>query len=92
MHVFGPFTDVLVCREKCMSAFSAFVLTTGSILFRYVLNGNYLLSSVSSFVQHLALKSVYEKSQYIMGDKSFSSRTVFKLAHAGSSSYTKQVT
>ena len=32
VHAFGPFTYVPVCCEKCMSGFSAFVLTTGNIL------------------------------------------------------------
>ena len=34
--------------EKCMSGFSAFVLTTGNILFRSMLNGNCLISSAPS--------------------------------------------
>ena len=34
----------------------------------------------ATHAQHLALKSVYEKSQYIMGGKLFSSRAVFELA------------
>ena len=46
----------------------------------------------TSYSQHLELKSVYEKGQYIMAGKSCFSRTVFGLAHAGSSSYLKQVT
>ena len=33
----------------------------------------------AAYTQHLTLKSVYEKSQYIMGGKLFSSRTVFEL-------------
>ena len=68
-----------------MSGFSAFVLTTGNILFRSIPNGNYLFNEASlqlvgdnsldrlrvmaavklhlnaTYVQHLALKSVFEK-------------------------------
>ena len=46
----------------------------------------------ATYSQHITLKSVYEKSQYITVGKSFFSRTVFELAHAGSLSYPKQVT
>ena len=33
-----------------------------------------------TYAQHLTLKSVYKKSQYIMGGKLFSTRTLFELA------------
>ena len=46
----------------------------------------------ATYSQHITLKSVYEKSQYITVGKSFFSRTVFELAHAGSLSHPKQVT
>ena len=70
-----------------MSGFSAFIFTTGDILFRSMSNGSCLCNSTSSllvgdtsqmhklkvtaavklhlkatYAQHLALKSVYEKS------------------------------
>ena len=36
----------------------------------------------ATYAQHPALKSVYEKNQYVMSDKLFSSfRTVFELAY-----------
>ena len=34
----------------------------------------------ATYAQYLALKSIYEKSQYMMGGKLFSSRTVLELA------------
>ena len=46
----------------------------------------------ATYSQHITLKSVYEKSQYITVGLSFFSRTKFELAHAGSLSYQKQVT
>ena len=48
MHAFGPFTYVPVRCQKCMSGFSAFVLTTANILLRSMPNGNYLFNSASA--------------------------------------------
>ena len=45
VHVFGPFTYVPVCFEKCIPGFSAFILTTDNIFFRSMPNGNWLFSS-----------------------------------------------
>ena len=46
--IFGPSTYVLVCwYEKCISSFSAFVLTTGDILFRLMPHASCLFSSTS---------------------------------------------
>ena len=110
---FAYLWTVYLCTDvKCMLEFSAFVLTTGNILFRSinhkcqmeiacsVFSNSGSLSLVgdnslthklrgmaavklhlnAAYAQHLALKSVYEKRQYIMGGKLFSSRIMFELA------------
>ena len=111
---------VLVCRERCMSAFSAFLLY--SYYWQYFvqisaewklpvqlsifgagrrqLAGAWTYSDSSCraiykcniFPTSRIEISLWKRLGHNEWCKSFSFRTVFELAHAGSSSYPKQVT
>ena len=118
MHVFGPFTDLLVSWyfvKNGMSAFLCLLLRSYYWQYMFCLDQCWIKITCSShnlwhweeitrwcmdlqwaiinatYFQHLALKSVYEKSQCIIGGKSFSSRAVFELAHVRSLGYLEQV-
>ena len=63
--------------QKCMSGFSAFVPTTGNILFRSMPNGNCLFNNSAS-LSLVRVDSLAHK--FIMVGKFFFSRTMFELA------------
>ena len=67
VHVFGHFTYVLVCKNVGQAYLSLFLR----------LATFYLDQCQMEIAQHYTLKSVYEKRQYIMGGKLFSSRVMF---------------
>ena len=90
MHIFGSFTSLssflllaTFCLDQCHCLFSSASLSlVGDNL---LVHERRVMATVElhlneTYDQHVALKSVNEKSQYKMRDKLFSSRTLFELA------------
>ena len=78
MHVFGQFTYVRICGNVCQASLPSFLLLAIICLDQCQMVAVEL--QFYKYAQHLALKSVYDKRQYIMGAKLFYSKAVFELA------------
>ena len=94
-HVFGPFTCTMyryVVKNICQFSLpSCFVLTTGNILFRSVMNQNYLFSSESfalggdnSLVHELTVMAaveLYINAIYILHWNQFMKKAFWVVSH-----------
>ena len=90
VHIFGSFTSLssflllaTFCLDQCHCLFSSASLSlVGDNLLVHELRvmATVELHLNETYDQHVALKSVNEKSQYKMRGKLFSSRTLFELA------------